>query len=68
LAEIGKIAWQHNESLCAALNEGEREVLADLLQRIADREGLTPGVHSGFGRLGEKGPPTGALSEDKIEP
>jgi len=67
LAEIGKIAWQHNESLCAALNEEERETLVNLLQRIADREGLTPGVHPGFNRLGEKGPTGGARDEDQIE-
>jgi DNA-binding MarR family transcriptional regulator len=59
LGEIGKISWQHNESLCAVLNDEEREVLVGLLQRIADREGLTPGVHPGFSRLGEKPPPAG---------
>lgn len=68
LAEIGKISWQHNESLCVALNEEERKTLVNLLQRIADREGLTPGVHPGFSRLGEKAPPTGARSEGEIEP
>jgi DNA-binding MarR family transcriptional regulator len=68
MAEIGKISWEHNESLCAALNDEERETLVNLLQRIADREGLTPGVHPGFSRLGEKTSPAGARSEDKIEP
>jgi DNA-binding MarR family transcriptional regulator len=54
LKEIAKIAQQHNESLCAALTPDERDVLADLLQRIADQQGLTRGVHPGFSRLGGK--------------
>ena len=54
LGEIGRIARQHNDALCAALDEKEREQLARLLQRIADEEGLTPGVHPGYGRPGKK--------------
>jgi hypothetical protein len=37
--------------LCAALTDEEREQLAALLKRIADQQGLRPGVHPGFGRL-----------------
>jgi DNA-binding MarR family transcriptional regulator len=59
LKEIAKIAQQHNESLSAALTPDEREVLATLLQRIADQQGLTRGVHPGFSRLGSKTPPSG---------
>ena len=43
-----KISWQHNEALCAALSAEERVVLAGLLERIADQQGLMPGVHPGF--------------------
>lgn len=53
LAEISMVSRQHNEALCAALSEGEREVLAELLQRIADQQGLLHGVHPGFSSLGE---------------
>ena len=54
LGDIGRIGHEHNKSLCAALSEEEREQLRGLLQRVADEQGLTPGVHPGFGRLGKK--------------
>ena len=54
LKEIAKVSQLHNESLCAALSPDEREVLAGLLQRIADQQGLIRGVHPGFSRLGSK--------------
>jgi DNA-binding MarR family transcriptional regulator len=58
LRGIGSIAQEHDESLCAALSPREREQLTGFLQRIADEQGLTPGVHPGFSRLGhrQKGP------------
>ncbi|PTL85693.1 MarR family winged helix-turn-helix transcriptional regulator [Vitiosangium sp. GDMCC 1.1324] len=57
LAEIGRIATEHEEALCASLNKTEREQLAQLLQRIAEEQGLTAGVHPGFSRMGKKSPP-----------
>jgi DNA-binding MarR family transcriptional regulator len=57
LSEIGRIAKEHQDSLLASLGKEEREQLADLLQRIADDQGLTPGVHPGFSRIGRKGRP-----------
>ena len=54
LKEIGKISQQHNEALSTALSSEEREVLAGLLLRIADQQGLTRGVHPGFSRLSGK--------------
>ncbi len=55
LGEIGRVGKEHQESLLASLGKEEREQLAGLLQRIADEQGLTPGVHPGFSRLGGKG-------------
>jgi DNA-binding MarR family transcriptional regulator len=55
LGEIGRIARQHNDALCAALDEKEREELSRLLRRIADEQGLTPSVHPGYSRIGKKG-------------
>ena len=52
LAEIARIARQHNDALCAALSVEERETLAGLLQRIADQQSLTRGVHPGCSGLG----------------
>jgi DNA-binding MarR family transcriptional regulator len=54
LKAIGRVAREHQEGLCAALTADEREQLATLLSRIADQQGLTPGVHPGFSRLGRK--------------
>ena len=52
LDDIGRVAREHDAAVCAALNEKEREQLASLLGRIAKEQGLTPGVHPGFKRLG----------------
>jgi len=57
LSEIGRIAREHQESLLASLGKDEREQLVEFLQRIADEQGLTPGVHPGFSWLGRKGRP-----------
>ena len=54
MEQIAAISQQHNEALCAALNEEERAVLVGLLQRIADQQGLLRGVHPGFSTLGKE--------------
>jgi DNA-binding MarR family transcriptional regulator len=54
LARIGQIARQHQDALCASLTQDEREKLTELLQKIADEQGLTPGVHPGYRRLQPK--------------
>lgn len=48
LEEIGRIARDHGEALCRALDERERQELTALLARIAEDQGLAPGVHPGF--------------------
>ncbi len=52
LDQIGRVAREHQEALCAALDPSERARLAGLLTRIAAQQGLAPGVHPGFRRLG----------------
>jgi DNA-binding MarR family transcriptional regulator len=54
LQDIGRVGKEHNESLCAALSPHEREQLTEFLQRIANEQGLTPGVHPGFSVLGRR--------------
>ena len=54
LRDVARIAQEHNDSLCAVLSQHEREQLTDFLQRIANQQGLTPGVHPGFSRLGRR--------------
>jgi DNA-binding MarR family transcriptional regulator len=51
LADIGRVSRSHDDAICAALRPGEREQLGALLRRVADEQGLTPGVHPGFSRL-----------------
>ncbi len=52
LRNIARISREHQQALLAALSDGERGQLADFLQRIADEQGLTRGVHPGYTRLG----------------
>ena len=62
LQSIGPVAREHQESLLSALNTQEREVLASLLMRVADQQGLRRGVHPGFARLRPK---SGRAAETK---
>jgi DNA-binding MarR family transcriptional regulator len=55
LQAVGRVAREHQDALLAALNAGERDLLASLLSRVADQQGLRPGVHPGFARLRPKG-------------
>jgi DNA-binding MarR family transcriptional regulator len=52
LEEIGRAGREHQDALCAALDERERAQLAAFLTRIAAEQGLTPGIHPGFRKLG----------------
>jgi DNA-binding MarR family transcriptional regulator len=54
IAQLSRIAVGHEEDLCAALNNEERIQLRDLCRRIADQQGLTPGVHPGYRFLRRK--------------
>jgi DNA-binding MarR family transcriptional regulator len=56
LEKIDRIAGEHQDALCAALTERERAQLAALRRRIADEQGLTPGVHPGYRTLGSRQP------------
>jgi DNA-binding MarR family transcriptional regulator len=53
LEKIGRVGREHQDALLAALSTDEREQLAGLLHRIADQQGLAPGVHPGYQRLGK---------------
>lgn len=56
LEQIGRIGQEHQQALCAALDDSERAQLARFLTRIAAEQGLTPGVHPGFRKLGGADP------------
>jgi DNA-binding MarR family transcriptional regulator len=51
LSEIGRIGREHQDSLCVSLSGDEREALGEMLSRIAEEQGLTPGVHPGYRRM-----------------
>jgi DNA-binding MarR family transcriptional regulator len=51
--QIGRIGCEHQDAICAALNQCERAQLAGFLRRIADEQKLVPGVHPGFRKLAE---------------
>ena len=53
LQAIRRVARGHEDALCAALNANEREMLAQLLSRIADEQQLRPGIHPGYRRMRE---------------
>jgi DNA-binding MarR family transcriptional regulator len=52
LQRIARVAEEQQAALCAALDEDERAQLAGLLTRIVAEQGLTPGVHPGYRKLG----------------
>jgi len=54
LGQLSRVAAEHEETLCGALNKEERLLLRDLCRRIAEEQGLTPGVHPGYGQLKRK--------------
>ena len=56
LERIGKVAREHQDALLSTLNGDERTKLTELLHRIADAQGLIPGVHPGYQRLGKPKP------------
>jgi DNA-binding MarR family transcriptional regulator len=53
---IGRVARDHQDALLASLSTQERDLLASLLLRVADQQGLRPGVHPGFARLRSRRP------------
>jgi DNA-binding MarR family transcriptional regulator len=55
LSEIGRIGREHQDGLCASLSGDEREKLGEMLSRIAEEQGLTPGVHPGYRRMKRRG-------------
>jgi DNA-binding MarR family transcriptional regulator len=48
LEQIGRIGREHQDALCAALDESERAMLTDFLRRIAAQQQLAPGIHPGY--------------------
>ena len=51
LSDIGKMAQQVENDLCAALNEKERALMRELLTRIVAQQQITPAVHPGYRQM-----------------
>jgi DNA-binding MarR family transcriptional regulator len=51
LRTIGTVARAHDTDICAALTDKEHATLKALLERIAEQQGLAPGVHPGYRSL-----------------
>jgi DNA-binding MarR family transcriptional regulator len=52
LERIRRIGREHQDAICAALDDSERAQLAGFLARIVAEQGLTPGIHPGYRKLG----------------
>jgi DNA-binding MarR family transcriptional regulator len=50
LEALGRVARQHQDDVCAALSEAEREQLRRLLGKMAEQQGLRPRAHPGFAK------------------
>jgi DNA-binding MarR family transcriptional regulator len=48
LDDVGRVARAHDEAFLSPLDDRERDELRRLLGKLADHEGLTPGVHPGY--------------------
>lgn len=48
LRSVAAAARAHDDEICSALSANERDALHKLLTKIADQQGLTPGVHPGY--------------------
>ena len=52
--QIGRIAREHDDAICAALSKEERLQLNALLGRIAQEQKLSAGIHPGYRLMGRK--------------
>jgi DNA-binding MarR family transcriptional regulator len=52
LSRIGRAAEAHEERICQGLSKAERVQLTALLNKVAARQGLAPGIHPGYRKLG----------------
>ncbi|NUW34192.1 winged helix-turn-helix transcriptional regulator [Nonomuraea sp. SMC257] len=48
MAEMRTVGAAHEDDICAALDEEQRNQLAALLEAIAAQQNLAPGVHPGY--------------------
>jgi DNA-binding MarR family transcriptional regulator len=54
VAELGRVAREHELAITSALDDDQRVQLLTLLRHLAEEHQLTPGVHPGFRRIGRQ--------------
>lgn len=54
LGRLRAVAMAHEAEVTAGLGEEDRRRLVELLGQVAAQQGLTPGVHPGYRRLGSR--------------
>lgn len=54
LRDIGRVAREHNHELLSGLSVEQQRQLAELLQLVANHQGLAPGIHPGYRQLREQ--------------
>jgi DNA-binding MarR family transcriptional regulator len=59
MRQLATAGAAHEDDICAGLDADERAQLAELLERIAARQGLTTGVHPGYRQPGASKPGDG---------
>ena len=52
MGKLSRLARQHDRAITSGLSESQRAQLYDLLATLATQQGLTPGIHPGYRRLG----------------
>jgi DNA-binding MarR family transcriptional regulator len=68
LGALREVATAHEQQVCQALSPGEHEQLTSLLRRVADQQGLTPGVHPGYRQLSPNRPRTPGAPSPSPDP
>jgi DNA-binding MarR family transcriptional regulator len=48
MAQLAQVGAAHEDAICAPLDSAERQQLQGLLRRLAEHQGLRPGVHPGW--------------------
>jgi DNA-binding MarR family transcriptional regulator len=55
MEEVKRVALAHDEAFLSPLSTEERSRLRAMLAKLADHEGLVPGVHPGYRRFAKSG-------------
>jgi DNA-binding MarR family transcriptional regulator len=54
MGKLSRLARQHERAITSGLSDSQRAQLRELLAALATQQGLTPGVHPGYQRLGRR--------------